>query len=738
MLIGGIMAFGAALFRRLFRCLVAFVSAVLAAVILVPAGPAAAVEGGPQLLSLERTSPAVLTPGNNATFAFKASEPVTSVEITMADMTGVRYARWTSGTPATEGTVSMVIDAESWTTGDVKAYSVEIRGDGGSANYFRGFAHPSTEEFNRLGFAVNNPLVAFEEPAVISLAPAAETVIPGQTAAVNFTLSQAASDIRFTYLDESLVKGLELSWSGSVPKGPFSGTASALATVSETNGKYTLQSIRIRYLGTRATVIYFRDRPVERTATPAPSPVPPLDFSRGTFSVNNPAIPLQAQANIAPPSISGRVVFPTSDLSANAGTWQVEPSGYRYQWFRNGVPIFGAIEQAYSSQYYLDAGSRISVQVTAVSPGRLAARATSAAVGPMPRDITVFNEEITGDASVGGIISAKVGQVSSYPEGGVPSFRYVWKRDGAPIRGATQRSYVIAAADKGRKVTVDILVMVGGWTKVVPVALKPRIANREKTKGLNGDNTMDVFARDKAGTLYLYPTNGRGSWLPRQRIGGGWNIYNALVSAGDFNGDGKNDVIARDRQGRLFLYPGNGKGGIPTKVQIGTGWNIHRNIIAPGDFDGDGFNDIIARDTSNTVWLYPGNGRGGWLKRKVISRGWWDFDLIVAPGKFRGGNENNVIVRDRWGNLMLLTSTGTGHFGAGTPNFYTATFVGWEVFSRICASGDFNGDGKVDVYGINRTGDMWMYFGNGDPTSVADFKGRAFVGGGWNQFTAVF
>ncbi|WP_245413080.1 FG-GAP-like repeat-containing protein [Arthrobacter celericrescens] len=733
------MAFGAALFRRLFRVLVVFVSAVLAAVLLVPAGPALAEEAGPQLLSLERTSPAVITAGNNATFAFKASEPVTSVDLVVRDKTGTRAGYWESRTPSIEGTVQLPIEADSWPSGSVKAEWVTVvTPDHRYTTYWPGPTTGSLGDLSRLDFQVDNPDVVFEEPSVTAMSPVTATVAPGQTASVNFTLSQAASEVRFAYTDESLVTGFELSWDGTVPKGPFSATASAPVTASKPSGKYTLQSIRITYLGDRSTVTYHRDGRIQRTLQPAPSPLPPIDFNKATFLVDNPAVLLQPQVNTVKPSISGPLAFPISTLTADPGSWSEQPTAYRYQWLRNGVPIAGATEQVYDSHYWNDGGSKVSVRVTALRAGRFPASLTTAAVGPMPRDISVQNAEIDGDVSVGGAIFAKWFTVRSFPQGGPPSFKYVWKRDGKPILRATQRSYVLTTADKGHRITVDIHVTVSGQTNIFPVALKPRIANRDKTKGLNGDNTMDVFARDNAGTLYLYPTNGRGSWLPRQRIGGGWNIYNALLSAGDWNGDGKNDVIARDRQGRLFLYPGNGKGGIPTKVQIGTGWNIHRNIIAPGDWDGDGLNDLIARDTSNTVWLYPGNGRGGWLQRKVISRGWGDFNLLLAPGKFWGYNRNEVMARDDTGNLRLIYSTGTGHFGAGTPDFFTASFWGWEVFSRICASGDFNGDGKVDVYGITPTGTMWMYFGNGDPNANVRFKGRAVVGGGWNQFSAVF
>ena len=80
---------------------------------------------------------------------------------------------------------------------------------------------------------------------------------------------------------------------------------------------------------------------------------------------------------------------------------------------------------------------------------------------------------------------------------------------------------------------------------------------------LNGDGRLDVLARERAtGYLWLYPGNGRGAWLPRVRVGSGWDRFNAIVGPGDLTGDQRVDVLARERAtGYLWLYPGNGRGG---------------------------------------------------------------------------------------------------------------------------------------------------------------------------------
>ena len=42
---------------------------------------------------------------------------------------------------------------------------------------------------------------------------------------------------------------------------------------------------------------------------------------------------------------------------------------------------------------------------------------------------------------------------------------------------------------------------------------------------VNGDGKQDVLARESNGTLWLYPGNGSGSWLPRVQIGSSWASY---------------------------------------------------------------------------------------------------------------------------------------------------------------------------------------------------------------------
>ncbi|TPW70938.1 FG-GAP-like repeat-containing protein [Schumannella sp. 10F1B-5-1] len=150
----------------------------------------------------------------------------------------------------------------------------------------------------------------------------------------------------------------------------------------------------------------------------------------------------------------------------------------------------------------------------------------------------------------------------------------------------------------------------------------------------DGDGVADVLARDVSGNLWLYPGDGSGGFKSRSLAGAGWNIFDSILAGDDYNGDGDVDVLARTRSGALFAYYGDGAGGWTNArgVQVGSGWNIFDAIINAGDFDGDGFADVLARDAGNgNLVMYRSNARGGWIAGgtgRVVGWGWGGLTFL--------------------------------------------------------------------------------------------------------------
>jgi hypothetical protein len=246
-------------------------------------------------------------------------------------------------------------------------------------------------------------------------------------------------------------------------------------------------------------------------------------------------------------------------------------------------------------------------------------------------------------------------------------------------------------------------------------------------KDYNSDGATDVLARDTAGTLWLYPGDGKKGWLPRLAVGSGWNGMGLILSAGDFNGDAKADVLARDAAGDLWLYPGNGRSGWLPKAKVGVGWNAMTAVVTPGDFNGDGKADVMARDAAGDFWLYPGNGSGGWLPRIKAGTGWNQMTTILGPGEI-GSPGGDIMAKDAAGTLWLYEGNGSGGW---LPRRQIG--IGWNVMTAIVTPGDVNSDGLPDVLARNSAGSLVLYRGTGSGGLQADQQ----VGAGWNVMTAI-
>jgi hypothetical protein len=206
----------------------------------------------------------------------------------------------------------------------------------------------------------------------------------------------------------------------------------------------------------------------------------------------------------------------------------------------------------------------------------------------------------------------------------------------------------------------------------------------------NGDGKPDLLARASDGRLLMYRGNGTGGFLanPSSQIGSGWQGFTALLVPGDWSGDGRGDILARQQDGTLLMYRGNAKGGFVTGTgeRIGSGWQQFDALLAPGDWNGDRKADILARGTDGRLMLYKGNGDSGFISPAVrIGSGWGQFNALIAGGDWSGDGKPDVLARATDGRLLMYRGNGSGGWVTGKPE---QIGTGWGSLSPILLSSE--------------------------------------------------
>ncbi|MFB8047451.1 FG-GAP repeat domain-containing protein [Streptomyces hydrogenans] len=174
----------------------------------------------------------------------------------------------------------------------------------------------------------------------------------------------------------------------------------------------------------------------------------------------------------------------------------------------------------------------------------------------------------------------------------------------------------------------------------------------------------DVVARDAAGVLWLHQGDGKGGFLPRTRIGGGWQTYDRIAGGSDFTGDGRADLVGSDKTGALYLYEATGDIGYPyeTRKKIGDGWGVYNQLTAVGDIGGAAGGDLVARDKDGLLWLYLGKGDGTFTARKPIGGGWQVYGQLTGAGDVNHDGRADLFAHESaTGRVYLYTGTGDWH-----------------------------------------------------------------------------
>ena len=270
---------------------------------------------------------------------------------------------------------------------------------------------------------------------------------------------------------------------------------------------------------------------------------------------------------------------------------------------------------------------------------------------------------------------------------------------------------------------------------------------------MNGDGHLDVvaagaffgpggvFGQEATNLVMVFPGNGRGSLGPSSLYRSEPSMFGLALT--DLNGDGHPDVIVASQDTdttSVFLNDGHGDLPGPTGGYIGygdDGSGFVGSLNAPfsdffvRDIDGDGKPDLALIEVPQfsgfpwelAVMLNDGTGHFGPASRFPFM-GTNDFPFALALADFRNTGRPDFLAY-KFNNIsfgqagvVFMPNLGLGKFGPAVTIPIDPTLIS-QV--GILATGDFNGDGKMDFVlagdkPLTLGGGMTVFLGNGDGT----------------------
>ncbi|WP_030023962.1 transglycosylase family protein [Streptomyces monomycini] len=363
----------------------------------------------------------------------------------------------------------------------------------------------------------------------------------------------------------------------------------------------------------------------------------------------------------------------------------------------------------------------------------------SVATGPGTGAMTTGTVELTASVTdaVGTPVSATFfvdGTAVGTDSGHGPAYRTTL--DTRTLADGPHTLTVRAANDAGQT---------GPLSAAVPFYTANRATATQASGDFDGDGKDDIgvlydYGQEADGAnhaaLWTFTANGSGFgepvkvWDNVEAGTGSWNWGRSKVTTGDFDGDGKADIAVLYNDGQdadgtnhtaLWTFTSTGSGfKKPVRTwQSTTSWSWDRSKVTSGDFDGDGKADVgilynggQQADGKNMTALWTlsstGSGFAGPVKKwdnDDRTTGSWSWDRSkVTSGDFDGDGKVDVGILYNGGQqadgknttaLWTLTSTGSG-FTRATKKWDSGS-DSWNADASKVTSGDFNGDGKTDL-----------------------------------------
>jgi len=251
----------------------------------------------------------------------------------------------------------------------------------------------------------------------------------------------------------------------------------------------------------------------------------------------------------------------------------------------------------------------------------------------------------------------------------------------------------------------------------------------------DNDGFLDLIGSVYGGVNYTFHNNGNGTFTklagdPTVAVG---TANNAVWA--DYDHDGYLDLFCAG--GQNYLFHNNGHGGFTKVTNSAVLKDASGQGAAWGDYDNDGFPDLFIARVNVPNVLYHNNGDGTWTK---MTNAPFARDISVSQGCSWGDYDNDgrldLFVCNNNARNFLYHNDGAGAFSKITTGAITAVVAA----SSGSAWADYDNDGFLDLFVAVRGGVNLLYHNNGDGSfnrvttgSIVNENGT-WIGAAWGDY----
>jgi uncharacterized protein YbdZ (MbtH family) len=158
---------------------------------------------------------------------------------------------------------------------------------------------------------------------------------------------------------------------------------------------------------------------------------------------------------------------------------------------------------------------------------------------------------------------------------------------------------------------------------------------------------------------------------------------------------------------------------------------LHHTAL--NDFNGDGRSDVLLVNDNGSVTDWLGQQGGTFFSNQQVANyalpaGW----QVASSGDYNGDGRVDVLLRNSSsGTITEWLGQANGGF-----NWNSAATYGLDSSWHVAASGDFNGDGRTDVLLVNDNGSVTDWLGQADGTFFSNHVNASYaLPAGWQVAT---